>query len=285
MCLRPFLNYGMKLREPETAGIVSADFGTIMHKVVELFTRRMKEEGVPYDALTEADFMSRASDCVKEAMLLEGFDFTEETARDQYMEQTVLRMAKRNLLMLCKHINLGNFIPQDFELTFGEDSELEGPVYELDDGGAICLKGIIDRLDTYEASDGMVYLKIIDYKTGNTNLDLTKVYYGLQLQLLTYMLVAKQSYPVDKEKVAAAALYYHIKDPVMDYENAVTGHIEENDAYQKVVNDTFKQNGVVLADDIVIGNMEKPALENKEQYKCESIPVSYNKESRTPICI
>lgn len=273
-----FLNYGLKLKEQETADIVSADFGTIMHKVVELFTRRMKEEEVSYAALTQADFVSRASDCVKEAMLSEGYDFTEETARNRYVEQTVMRMAKRNLLMLCRHINLGNFVPQDFEITFGDDGELDAPVYELDNGGQISLKGTIDRVDTYEASDGLVYLKIIDYKTGSTKLDLTKVYYGLQLQLLTYLLVAKQSYPAGAEKVAAAALYYHIKDPVMDYENAGTESMEDDAAYRKMVNDTFKQNGVVLADDIVVGNMEKAVLENKERYQCESIPVAYTKD-------
>lgn len=273
-----FLSYGLRLKEQETADIVSTDFGTIMHKVIELFTRRMKEEGISYAALTQEDFVSRAADCVKEAMLSEGYDFTEETARNRYVEQTVLRMAKRNLLMLCRHINLGNFVPQDFELTFGEDGELDAPVYELDNGGQISLKGTIDRVDTYEPSDGFVYLKIIDYKTGSTKLDLTKVYYGLQLQLLTYLLVAKQSYPAGGEKVAAAALYYHIKDPVMDYENVGTESMEDADAYQKVVNDTFKQNGVVLADDIVVGNMERTALESKERYQCESIPVAYTKD-------
>mgnify|MGYP002232491911 CR=1 FL=1 len=43
------------------------------------------------------------------------------------------------------------------------------------------LLGRIDRVDTYETSD-KVYVKIIDYKSGNTSFSLVNLYHGLQLQ-------------------------------------------------------------------------------------------------------
>lgn len=48
------------------------------------------------------------------------------------------------------------------------------------------LRGRIDRVDLCETDD-KVYVKIIDYKTGNTSLDLVALYYGLQLQLAVYL--------------------------------------------------------------------------------------------------
>lgn len=51
---------------------------------------------------------------------------------------------------------------------------------------AIHLKGRIDRIDLCEDGD-LLYLKIIDYKTGKTKFDLMEAYYGLQLQLVVYM--------------------------------------------------------------------------------------------------
>lgn len=51
--------------------------------------------------------------------------------------------------------------------------------------------GRIDRLDVMQEED-RVYVKIIDYKTGNTSFDLVSIYYGLQMQLVVYMDAAMQ---------------------------------------------------------------------------------------------
>ena len=39
----------------------------------------------------------------------------------------------------------------------------------------------------FAEEDGSLYVKVIDYKSGSTKLDLGKVYYGLQLQLVLYL--------------------------------------------------------------------------------------------------
>ncbi len=63
-----------------------------------------------------------------------------------------------------------------------------------------------------------VYVKVIDYKTGNTTFDLGALYHGLQLQLLVYMdaalSVERRKYP-DKEIVPAGIFYYNVKDPMI----------------------------------------------------------------------
>ena len=44
-----------------------------------------------------------------------------------------------------------------------------------------------------DAGRRQVYVKIIDYKTGNTSFDLVSIYYGLQMQLVVYMDAAMQA--------------------------------------------------------------------------------------------
>ncbi|WP_228483142.1 PD-(D/E)XK nuclease family protein, partial [Pseudomonas aeruginosa] len=46
--------------------------------------------------------------------------------------------------------------------------------------------GRIDRVDKAEDESG-TFLRIIDYKSSSKALDLTEVYYGLALQMLTYL--------------------------------------------------------------------------------------------------
>ena len=72
--------------------------------------------------------------------------------------------------------------------------------------------------DTYEEGE-KVYVRIIDYKSGNTSFSLLNVYHGLQLQLVVYMnaameLVAKK-HP-DKMVEPAGIFYYHVKHPMVD---------------------------------------------------------------------
>ena len=63
------------------------------------------------------------------------------------------------------------------------------------------LRGRIDRVDLCETDD-KVYVKIIDYKTGNTSLDLVALYYGLQLQLAVYLDAAVE---LEQEKASRQA--------------------------------------------------------------------------------
>ena len=48
------------------------------------------------------------------------------------------------------------------------------------------MKRRIDRVDILE-DDSNLYVKIIDYKSGDKKLKLSDIYYGLALQLLIYL--------------------------------------------------------------------------------------------------
>jgi ATP-dependent helicase/nuclease subunit B len=58
-------------------------------------------------------------------------------------------------------------------------------------------------------------VKIIDYKTGKTTLDLGQLYYGLQLQLMVYLnavMECRQKTDPGTEVLPAGIFYYHIDD-------------------------------------------------------------------------
>ncbi|MFQ9894729.1 MAG: PD-(D/E)XK nuclease family protein [Lachnospira sp.] len=52
------------------------------------------------------------------------------------------------------------------------------------------MQGKIDRIDICE-DDNNVYVRVVDYKTGKSDFDLLKTFYGLKLQLVTYMKAAQ----------------------------------------------------------------------------------------------
>lgn len=62
-------------------------------------------------------------------------------------------------------------------------------VLTLHDGRKIALRGKIDRIDRWEGDEG-VYLLVSDYKSSHRDIDPTRLWYGLQLQLLLYLQAA-----------------------------------------------------------------------------------------------
>lgn len=64
-----------------------------------------------------------------------------------------------------------------------------------------------------------VYVKVIDYKTGQKGFDVSALCYGLQLQLMVYMNAAtdrmKKRYP-GKQVIPSGVFYYRMKDPLLE---------------------------------------------------------------------
>ena len=62
----------------------------------------------------------------------------------------------------------------------------------LSDGTKLLMKGSIDRIDVYETNDKM-FIRVIDYKSSDRDIDIPDIYYGLEMQLFTYLSEAKKT--------------------------------------------------------------------------------------------
>ena len=96
--------------------------------------------------------------------------------------QKILARASK---ILSEHAMASGFTPVGLELGFGKGGELPPivlPCQWLYDGGC----GRIDRVDK-AMSSGSILLRMVDYKSSDRNVQLSEVYYGLALQMLTYL--------------------------------------------------------------------------------------------------
>src|SRR5699024_630382 len=86
-------------------------------------------------------------------------------------------------------------------------------------GYELLLRGRIDRVDQ-ALEEEQLYLRIIDYKSSSRGLDLLDVYYGLALQMLTYLdVVLSQSKAwLGKQATAAGVLYFHVHQAMLSEE-------------------------------------------------------------------
>lgn len=97
--------------------------------------------------------------------------------------------------------------------------------FSLPNGVKMEVVGRIDRVDKAEDENG-TFLRIIDYKSSSKALDLTEVYYGLALQMLTYLDICYfECTDVDEKGHAASpagVLYFHIHNPIVEMKGDAT---------------------------------------------------------------
>ena len=130
--------------------------------------------------------------------------------------RTVRRAAKQ----LSEFAAAGSFKTCWLEQFFGHGEQALPPLtFRLPGGQRLDISGQIDRVDSAE-QEGLRYLLVIDYKSGKAGLSLEQIYYGLRLQLLTYLLVALEAGRslFGQECLPAGMLYYFLQDPAVSGE-------------------------------------------------------------------
>lgn len=265
-----FLQYGLSLKEREEYGFEAVDMGNVFHGVLELFASGLEEQGRTWFDFEEKE----ADDILKKALDAYSVSYGEtvlySNARNEYVIKRMNRILKRAVMTLQYQLKKGSFTPENFEMSFGIAQDLESVNIALTEDEKIRLRGRIDRIDTFE-DENHVYVKVIDYKSGNKKFDLAALYYGLQLQLVVYMNAAlemeKRKYP-DKEAVPAALLYYHIDDPIVKADGEVTP-----EEINKQLLKELRMTGIVNLNDDIVGLLDKTLEE-----KSDVVPVERKKD-------
>lgn len=219
-----FLKYGLELEERQQYELAASDMGNLFHNSIDLCFVKMREEGKDWHTVTEQERRDLVHRCVTEITEDYGNTILNSSARNAYLAKKVEHITQRTIWALQQQIGKGDFVPVGFEVSFSAADNLQAMKIALSETEALHLRGRIDRMDLCEDEEH-VYVKIIDYKSGNTSFDLTALSYGLQLQLVVYMdavmEMTKRQYP-EKEIVPAGILYYHIDDPLIPKEDAET---------------------------------------------------------------
>ena len=243
-----FLQYGLKVTERAEYEFRAMDMGNVMHMALEKFAVELRKEGLDWAELTEEERNQLIDNCLDQVSADYGNTILKSSARNEYMIERTRRILHRTVWALQEQLKHGDFRPEGFEVIFGG--------------------GRIDRVDIMEEPEkNRVYVKVIDYKTGNTSFDLLALYHGLQLQLMIYLdgalQVEQRKYP-DKEIVPAGVFYYNVKDPMIQEKIHADVESVSSQMLKKL-----KMNGLVQADDDVSFRIDNTL---------SSIPVSVNKD-------
>lgn len=107
---------------------------------------------------------------------------------------------------------------------------------------SITFMGIIDKIK-YKELDGKNIVAIIDYKTGNTDIDLGTLPYGIGMQLPVYLYLANRSNKLTNVKVVGFYIQKILNTEITN---------NEDDDYEKIKRDNLKLRGFSSSDTSIL---------------------------------
>lgn len=266
-----FLEYGLGLSEREKYRFESVDMGTVFHAVLEQFSEKITESGYTWFDFPKEFGEQLVGECLERYAAAYGETVLYSSRRNEYMITRMNRVLCRTVQTLQYQLRQGVFEPEGFELSFQMTSDLDAVNIALSEEERMHLIGRIDRIDTCRQEDRL-YVKVIDYKSGNRKFDLAALYYGLQLQLVVYMNAAveleKRKNP-DARVIPAAMLYYHVSDPMTETDEGEP----DPDKIEKAILEELKMTGMVSDDEEVIR-----LLDQGFETKSAVLPVAKKKD-------
>ncbi len=248
-----FVEYGLKAKNRKIYEFTPPDLGSFVHEMLDSFTNKVKEEGVLWSELNNEKCKEIVSNIIDKKLNSESNSILNSTNKFKYLAQRFKRVISKSVSVIANQIGKGEFEVFKTEFNFGNYNTGEAITLELSSNEKIYLQGRIDRIDTLDL-DGETYIRVIDYKTGNSKFELNELYYGLQMQLLVYLdaLIKNSKYILDKQAKPGAILYFKIDDPIIKGKKEMTTEEVE----EEVLN-ALKLKGLILKDARVVKAMDK----------------------------
>lgn len=265
-----FLEYGLGLKERDNYSFEAVDMGNVFHGVLEIFAGKLAKENYTLIEFPE----ERGKQILKEVLEDYAINYQNTVlfanARNAYAIEKMERILWRTVKTLQYQLQKGKFLPSDYEISFSALEDLESVRITLSEEEKMYLRGRIDRVDTYEEENNL-YVKVVDYKSGEQQFQLAALYYGLQLQLVVYLNAAmelKKKQNPDKHILPAAFVYYHILDPMVEGKEGIT-----EEEIEQQIKKQLRVTGIINSDSSVLTGLDKTHEE-----KSDVIPVEYKKD-------
>lgn len=247
-----FVSHGLKLQEREVYRLEAPHIGDLFHSALKWIADQIHENHLKWTELTKDQCAWLAKEAVEHLAPKLNNQILLSTNRHSYIKRKLAKVIERASYVMSGHAKKSGFSPVGLELSFGPNEPLPPLVFTLKDGTRMELQGRIDRVDKAENENG-IYLRVIDYKSSARRLDLSEVYYGLSLQMLTYLdiIVTHSKTLIGKEGLPAGVFYFHLHNPIVESNQAMTLEGIEEEIHKK-----FKMDGLVLEDPNIIRLMD-----------------------------
>ncbi len=239
-----FTAYGLKLQERAIFRLEAPDIGQLFHSALDRMTARLQQQNKDWRDLEQNEVEQLSTEVVEELAPEFQKQILFSSKRLQYIGHKLKNVITRAGTVLSQHARRSAFTPIGTEVFFAADGAIPSLTFTLANGCTLELIGRIDRVDQAVGSRGLL-LRIIDYKSSVKSLNLAEVYYGLALQMLTYLdvVVSNAEGWLGEPAFPAGMLYFHVHNAMIHAKSPLSQ--EEMD---KKLLASYKMKGLLLAD-------------------------------------
>nr|WP_326185419.1 PD-(D/E)XK nuclease family protein [uncultured Oscillibacter sp.] len=250
-----FMEYGLRAKPREPAVFDAPQIGTFLHFLLENVTRDVLAQG-GFAQVDDEALHALARRYIDEYVARELHNFQEKNARFRYLFARLRNTAYAVVDQVAEELRHSDFVPLEFELSFGDHGTLPSVVISEPDA-ELRIGGKVDRVDGW-VKDNKLYLRVVDYKSGKKKFDLASVRMGLDIQMLLYLFAlqkeGKSYFGHDIEP--AGVLYFPARDDILSAERNVPAEKLRGEREKQL-----KRSGLLLAEPEVLRAMEHEALQ------------------------
>lgn len=261
-----FLVHGLKLQERQLFELDYARSGDYFHEFLDRFTRRLIDFNLNLSTLSLDELNYQFNLVSHEIDQDNRFNIMSSHAKFWAIKGQMDRRLLEFVQFSKKQLERTQMITKQSEAIFGINPSremLSGFVYPLRSGGKLSISGKIDRIDVATTAN-QSYLQIIDYKSGKKNFDIVDAYYGLDLQVLTYLSVALKNYPDSSPLGAFYQPLLHSYLDIKDKQLIRSTHLEDSERVNRLQLIHNKLNGFVSLSEDELAYIDGSIEEMKE---------------------
>lgn len=259
-----FCRYGLKAKPRLKARLDAAMGGNVVHHVLEKILSERR--GRDFLQMTGEEIDKAIRRHLEEYMRLYMGENDSMSIRFNYIYMRMHKILTHLLQRLTAEFEDSDFEPWDFEMTIGFSETVKPFRIDLDEG-SVSLIGKIDRVDKMDR-DGKRYIRIVDYKTGYKEFQLSDVFNGINMQMLLYLISIWRGGTEFYQSVTPAGILY-FPARLMPYN---VSRQDSSEAKKEKSFSSGRMNGMLVLDGDSIEAMDKSK-------KAIFIPVKFDKKT------
>ncbi|WP_395319670.1 PD-(D/E)XK nuclease family protein [Fructilactobacillus frigidiflavus] len=265
-----FLKYGLRLREREEFEISPANTGQFYHEALDKFIQEVQQQKLDLAEMNQQDVHQLVEEVTRKIIEADDnyqYEILKSSQRMSYITNQLIATVQQMAETLRHQFHWSKFRPKQTEIAFGPGKKFNPLSFDLPDNKQVNVQGRIDRLDTIKV-DGVEYLGVVDYKSGDKTIDMSQIYDGTAMQMMTYMDAVLKNINLladaDDAKLAGA-LYMHIFDPIL--KPGEVKNWEEPVQIEDALLKKHKYNGLLVKDLDLLKNVGEAKISDIYPFK------------------